>query len=131
MATSPKSPLDHFRQTLQSDPQDVVEKALRHHRFDLWYGLHYLRFTQTTASDGTLLLRLEERARLAAGRLAEPELLTAERLSSLFVYEQTVPELRRTSDPATGANVSERTAADSGRRFFDRAASLLDARNTG
>ena len=93
--------------------------------------MHYLRFTQTAGSDGTLLLRLEERARLAAAGLADPELLTAERLSSLFVYEEAVPELRPTLGAATGAKVSERAAADSGRRFFERAARLLDTRNSG
>jgi hypothetical protein len=119
-------PLDHFRQTLQSDPQDVVAKALLHHRFDLWYGSHYLRFTQALGSDRALLLRLEERARLADGPCADPGLFTAGQLPSLFVYEETVPELSTAPVGTTGAPASKLCAADGGRRFFDRAARLLD-----
>ena len=49
-------------------------------RIDLWYGAHYLRFTQTETTHGRVLLRLEERARLATADAAGPTLLTQEQL---------------------------------------------------
>ena len=67
-----------------------------HHRFDLWYGSHYLRFTQTQRSDGTMLLRLQERARLVDVLGGEPELLAEGQLPCAFVYEETVATLRPT-----------------------------------
>ncbi len=44
-------PLHDWRLSLQPDLQDALAKALWHHRIDLWYGAHYLRFTQTETPD--------------------------------------------------------------------------------
>ena len=131
MVSTRKKPLCHWRLTLQPDPQDACEKALRHHRFDLWCGSHYLRFTQTQKSDGTMLLRLQERARLVDVLGGEPELLTEGQLPCAFVYEETVATLRPTPGSAADRDVSEQDAVGSGHLFFEHAARLLDRYDDG
>jgi hypothetical protein len=126
MVSTCKNPLHCWRLTLQPDPQEALEKALRHERFDLWYGSHYLRFTKTRRCDGTMLLRLQERARLVDACGTDPELHTEDQLSSPFVYEETVSVLWPTPGAAVGANVNEQKVLEFGRLFFDRAARRLD-----
>ncbi len=112
--------------SLQPDPQDALAKALRHHRIDLWYGAHYLRFTQTDTSDETVLLRFEERARLVTADGIEPTLLAKARLPSRFLYEETLSLPRYEGRAGARRCSSEQKGITLGRLFFARAARLLD-----
>jgi hypothetical protein len=118
----------HWRQTMWPEPADVREKALRHSRFDLWYGSHHLRFTRTLGADGTVVLRLDERARLMDVRGAEPVLVAAPDLPSPFVYEETVSRPLRVAGRDDRPGLIEEYLHSSVLGFFDRAAALLDRR---
>jgi hypothetical protein len=117
--------------SLRPDPRDAVETALRHRRWDLFYGSHYLRFTKTHRDDGTIHLRLQERARLVADGSTRPQLRAADQLPSLFVYEETVPQLGATSGPGAATTSDDQKLNDFARGFFARAARLLDGCDDG
>jgi hypothetical protein len=121
-----------WRVTLQPDGQDAVAKALRHSRFDLWYGAHYLRFTKTLRSDGTLMLRIQERARLASPGDPGSVLLTAEHLSSPFGYEQSLSVSGvAPAAPAIAWEDAESLVLAVCRDFFDQVARRLDSADHG
>ena len=63
-----------WRQGLRVDSADVIDKALRHRRFDLFYGPYYLRFTRDLEDGGRIRLRLEELARLVDSGPGDPGL---------------------------------------------------------
>jgi hypothetical protein len=107
-----------WRPGLRADSTDTVGKALRHRRFDLFYGPYYLRFTRSLDDAGRLRLRLEELARLVEADPGGPELRPAGRASSRFVLEEVLP--------GTFASDARPLPLDSGRLFFERAAHLLD-----
>ncbi len=107
-----------WRQGLHADSTDTVGKALRHRRFDLFYGPYYLRFTRSLDDGGRLRLRLEELARLVEADPGGPELRPAGRAPSRFVLEEMLP--------GTYASDSRPLPLDWGRLFFERAARLLD-----
>lgn len=111
-----------WRQTLDPDVHDAREKALRHHRFDLWYGSHHLRFTRTDRSDGAVILRLQERARLADHEDAGPTLLTEGLLAPSFVFQETLWPSRA----AQGGRDVDSLVLELGWTFFEHAARLLD-----
>ena len=124
-------PLHDWRLSLQPDLQDALAKALWHHRIDLWYGAHYVRFTQTDTGAETLLLRLEERARLIAADGTDPRLLTKAQLSARFIYEETLSLPRGAARAGAGRCSSGQQGIALGRRFFERAAQLLDECDEG
>jgi hypothetical protein len=106
---------------LDRDPRDAVDTALRHGRADLFYGRHYLRFTRRRTADGSLSLRLEERA-VVVGEGGNLTLVAAERLPSRFVCAETVPQV--VGPDRSGAGLD--AVAGAARRLFARAAVLLD-----
>ena len=108
-----------WRQGLGVEATDTVDKALRHGRFDLFYGPYYLRFTRSPEDGGLIRLRLEELARLVDAGPGDPELRPTRRTPSRFVLEEVLP--------GTSASRARSLSLDSGRRFFERAAHLLDA----
>ena len=117
-----------WRQSMDPDVHDVREKALRHHRFDLWYGSHHLRFTRTNAAEGMVVLRVEERARLASAPGDSPSFLTGPSLSPRFVYQETIST--RASRPGAAPDCgADSPALERGREFFDHVARLLDRRD--
>ena len=119
-----------WRQSLGPDVHDVREKALRHHRFDLWYGSHHLRFTRTNAGEDMVVLRLEERARLASTAGDAPPFLTGPSLTPRFVYQETI-SVRAIRPGAAPAGDAASPTLERGLEFFDRAARLLDRRDAG
>jgi hypothetical protein len=112
------------------DVHDARDKALRHHRFDLWYGPHHLRFTRTNASEGMVVLRVEERARLASAPGDSPSFQTGPSLAPRFVYQETIST--RASRPGAPPDCdADSPALERGREFFDHVARLLDAAMPG
>ena len=108
-----------WRQGILDDSTGAADKALRHGRFDLFYGPFYLRFTRGPVDDGHIRLRLEERARLVARRDGGTDLRPSREAPSGFAYEEVL---------VADASVSRapRLPPVSGRLFFERAAHLLD-----
>ncbi len=119
-----------WRQGMGPAVHDVREKALRHHRFDLWYGPHHLRFTRTNTSEGMVVLRVEERARLASAPSDSPSFLTGPSLTPRFVYQETLSARAHRPDAALGWD-ADSLELERGREFFDHAARLLDRRDAG
>ena len=107
-----------WRQGLHVDSADVIDKALRHRRFDLFYGPYYLRFTCNLEDGGRIRLRLEELARLVNAGPGDPGLRPAGRTRSRFVLEEVLP--------GASASRARPLPPDAGRLFFERAAHLLD-----
>lgn len=118
MSRVSESSRHRWRQGLHVDPIDTVGKALRHGRFDLFYGPHYLRFTRSLEDAGWIHLRLEELARLVDADSGGPELRPVGRTPSRFVLEEVLP--------AASASRACPLPPDAGRRFFERAAQVLD-----
>ena len=107
-----------WRQGLHVDSDDVIDKALRHRRFDLFYGPYYLRFTRSLEDGGRTRLRLEELARLVdAGPGARGFAQPAGPRPGSFL-KRCCPALQQV---APGRSLRTR-----GRLFFERAAHLLD-----
>ena len=101
------------------DRRDAVELALSHHRLDLFYGAHYLRFSRTHDRDGSVRLALRERARLVTRGAGPAELVDGPALPTPFALEESVP--------GAAAKVDERRATRrAARRFLRQAAHLLD-----
>jgi hypothetical protein len=107
-----------WRQGILDDSTDAAGKALRHGRFDLFYGPFYLRYTRSLGEDGRIRLRLEERAYLVARRDGGTDLRLVGETSPRFVLEEVLPE--------AAAHFAGAPPLASGRRFFERAARLLD-----
>jgi hypothetical protein len=107
-----------WRQGILDDSTDAAGKALRHGRFDLFYGPFYLRYTRSLGDDGRIRLRLEERAHLVVRCDGGADLRPVGGTSSRFVFEEVLP--------GACASFAGAPPLDSGRRFFERAARLLD-----
>ena len=85
-----------------------------------------MRSTKTRGADGAVLLRLHERARLVDGRSLNAGLVIEDELSTPFAYEETLSESGPAPDADARIGDVQRQVLDLGRRFFERAARLLD-----
>lgn len=124
MRTTADHARHQWRLSLQPERQKAVDKALWHHRIDLWYGSHHLRFTRAHAG-GHLLLRLEERASFV-GDGPVRTLVSLEASDEPLLYEESHWLV---DDPVTGETPrADRGPTQRGRDFSARAARFIDAR---